>query len=222
MKKSTIVYIFCFLMSTQIVIEARGFRVAQIPNGSKFSCNTCHTNGGGTPRNDFGVLVKNSFLVEENGQFNVAWGPSLATQDADGDGFTNGQELQDPNGEWKIGDPAPGDFSLVTKPGDASDFPAITSVTEENKVPNTFIVNQNYPNPFNPTTLITFNLVEAVDVSVQIFDVLGNEISTLVDQKMSSGLHQIEFIANNLRSGTYLYRVQAGNNSEVKKMVLLK
>ena len=53
MKKSTIVYVFCFLFTFQLIVEARNYRVAQIPNGSKFSCNTCHTSGGGTPRNDF-------------------------------------------------------------------------------------------------------------------------------------------------------------------------
>ncbi|MCB9247822.1 MAG: hypothetical protein H6613_04405 [Ignavibacteriales bacterium] len=99
------------------MIEARDFRVGQVPNGSKFSCNTCHTSGGGTPRNDFGLQIQKTFLVNESGQFNVNWGPLLASLDSDNDGVTNGQELLDPYGQWAEGDASPGSSDFVTSAG---------------------------------------------------------------------------------------------------------
>jgi hypothetical protein len=109
--------IFLVLVFSSIILIARDWRVNQIPNATKFSCNTCHTSGGGTPRNDFGKLVEKSFLIDANGQLNANWGPLLASLDADNDGVTNGEELQDPYGQWKEGDPSPGDPNLVTAPG---------------------------------------------------------------------------------------------------------
>lgn len=104
---------------------ARSFRVNEIPNGSVNACANCHVdpNGGG-PRNDFGTEIENNFLDEPGASGHVQWGPELAALDSDGDGFTNGEELQDPNGEWRPGDPQPGNPDWVTLPGDANDFPS--------------------------------------------------------------------------------------------------
>ncbi len=99
--------------------SARPFRPDKIPNGRINSCDNCHVFPGG-PRNAFGLEVEE--LVDPNSRAEF-WGPDLAQQDADGDGFTNGEELQDPNGEWSEGDPQPGDPSLVTNPSDPEDFP---------------------------------------------------------------------------------------------------
>ncbi len=95
--------------------SARNFRVSMLPNGSVFSCNTCHTSGGGTPRNPFGLAVQ--ARVTPNGM-QAFWDASLAGQDSDGDGFTNGQELGDPDGD---GIATPG--ATITNPGDASSKP---------------------------------------------------------------------------------------------------
>ena len=76
--------------------EARGFRMQKLPNVPA-GCNTCHTSGGGTPRNSFGLAME--ALVTPDGR-EVFWGPELAALDSDGDGFTNGQELGDPEGTW--------------------------------------------------------------------------------------------------------------------------
>lgn len=93
------------------------FRVSQLPNGGLNSCAMCHVNpGGGGVRNAFGQTVERSFL---NGG-NVVWGPMLASLDADGDGVTNGIELQDPYGQWSSGQPNPGSSALVTNPGISS------------------------------------------------------------------------------------------------------
>ncbi len=93
----------------------------------------------------------------------------------------------------------------------------ITSV-----VPESFSLEQNYPNPFNPNTIIKFSLTSQNNVLLKIYDVLGNEVKTLLNQKLSPGSYNYEFNANGLSSGVYFYRLQAGNFSEVKKMTLLK
>lgn len=104
--------------------DARPHRPAQVPNGSALGCALCHTNTfGGGARNAFGQMVEEGFLTSNDFNGDVIWGPELAALDADGDGATNGEELQDPDGTWSVGDPNPGDPEAVTLPFDASSFP---------------------------------------------------------------------------------------------------
>ena len=86
---------------------ARGKRVSQIPNGAAFSCNACHTAGGGSPRNAFGLELETNFLTAAGPAGDVIWGPELAALDSDGDGASNGAELGDPDGTWVAGNPDP-------------------------------------------------------------------------------------------------------------------
>jgi hypothetical protein len=93
--------------------------------------------------------------------------------------------------------------------------------------PDVYTLAQNYPNPFNPSTSITFSLATDSKVSLRIFDVLGQEVSTLVNQELTAGVHNYEFNATGINSGVYLYRIEAtginGNEFvDVKKMMLLK
>ena len=88
--------------------------------------------------------------------------------------------------------------------------------------PQSYLLNQNYPNPFNPTTMISWQLPESNFVILKIYDVLGNEISTLVNEEKSAGEYEIEFSAENFSSGIYYYKIVAGNFVDVKKMLLLK
>ena len=99
--------------------SARASRVSQIPNGSQGSCITCHVSSSGGPRNAFGVQVESGFLTVAGAAGSVVWGNALATLDADGDGYTNGQELGDPTGAWRAGDPNP-TLLTATLPGYAS------------------------------------------------------------------------------------------------------
>jgi uncharacterized delta-60 repeat protein len=80
----------------------------------------------------------------------------------------------------------------------------------------------NYPNPFNPTTTITFNLPEASKVTLKIFNILGEEVTTLLSASLLSGSYSYEFDASDLASGVYLYRLEAGNYVETRKMVVMK
>ena len=87
---------------------------------------------------------------------------------------------------------------------------------------NGYTLSQNYPNPFNPFTKIKYSIRYSADVSIKIFDILGNEIETLVDDYKSAGTYEVSFIPQNLSSGIYFYRIVSGNYSQTNKMILLK
>jgi len=92
----------------------------------------------------------------------------------------------------------------------------------ENSFPNEYKLNQNYPNPFNPITKISYALPTNGLVKLLVYDVLGNEITSLVNDYKNSGFHNIEFDASLLPSGIYFYRLLVGEYSETKKLILLK
>jgi hypothetical protein len=102
------------------------------------------------------------------------------------------------------------------------DFSAPTGITVGSILPTEFSVSQNYPNPFNPTTSIKYSVPYAQHATLKVYDMLGKEIATLVDEVKSAGVHNANFNALNLPSGTYLYRFQSGSFSETKKLMLLK
>ncbi|MCX6152176.1 MAG: T9SS type A sorting domain-containing protein [Ignavibacteriales bacterium] len=108
-------------------VLARPFRVDQIPNGNVNACANCHVdpNGGG-PRNSFGKMVETKFLSIPGATGQVMWGPILASYDADGDGISNGDELQDPSGKWATGQSNPGNSSLISLPGDPASMQTTT------------------------------------------------------------------------------------------------
>ena len=91
-----------------------------------------------------------------------------------------------------------------------------------NKIPQTYSLGQNYPNPFNPVTHIQYGLPKTGDVKIEIYNILGQKIKTLLNKQMPAGYHEVEFNAQNLSSGVYLYRIEASEFQDVKKMILLK
>lgn len=93
---------------------------------------------------------------------------------------------------------------------------------EENLKPNSFSLQQNYPNPFNPVTVISYDIPKNVFVELKVFDMLGKEVSLLVNENQPAGTHSVNFDASNLPSGTYVYTIKAGDYIESKKMVLMK
>jgi len=99
-----------------------------------------------------------------------------------------------------------------------------TEVTEPkfSALPKSVILDQNYPNPFNPTTTIEFALPIASQVKLTIFDILGREVVTLIDETMEAGNHNISFDAATFATGVYFYHLKAGDRVFQKKMMLMK
>ena len=93
---------------------------------------------------------------------------------------------------------------------------------ENYSLPENFLLFQNYPNPFNPFTTIKYQIPEYSYVTLKVYDVLGKEISTLVNEEVVVGSYEVEFDGSELTSGIYFYKLQAGNFVETRKMVLLK
>jgi len=104
-------------------------------------------------------------------------------------------------------------------------YTSLTSAEEEGQYPDEFLLAQNYPNPFNPITNIGFQIADRGFVILKIFDILGNEVATLVNEELSAGNYEVEFSVaqiNNLSSGIYFYQLKAGKFIQSKKMILLK
>ncbi|MBS4034780.1 MAG: T9SS type A sorting domain-containing protein [Ignavibacterium sp.] len=101
--------------------------------------------------------------------------------------------------------------------------------TIEIGVPDRFVLEQNYPNPFNPSTKIRYHIPSVIstegknlNVQLKVYDVLGNEVTTLVNEYHKVGSYEVIFDASNLPSGTYFYRLQAGETTDTKKLILIK
>ncbi len=228
MKKQVLLFFLLIGVASSTFLVARAFRVGQVPNGTKNACANCHVNpAGGGPRTAFGTEIERNHLSTPGGAGQVQWSAALAALDSDGDGFTNGEELQDPEGRWTIGQPAPGDLALVTNPGDPNDFPNTTAVQALPGVAGDFLLEGNYPNPFNPSTTIRFRLPEAAHARLEIFNSIGARVRVLADERMDAGTYSSSWNGRDdagrlVESGTYLYRLSAGGFSAVKRMSLVK
>ncbi|MBI4547692.1 MAG: T9SS type A sorting domain-containing protein [Ignavibacteriae bacterium] len=98
----------------------------------------------------------------------------------------------------------------------------LTSVEPVAELPATFQLFQNYPNPFNPVTVIRYSLIVNSVATLKVFDVLGREVATLVDEKKAPGVYTVSWDASGQPSGVYLYRLQSGKFVDIKKMILVK
>ena len=97
-----------------------------------------------------------------------------------------------------------------------------TGIVKTESAPDNFELNNNYPNPFNPTTTIRFLIPQRSQVTIKVFDILGNEVAALLDETKESGSYSLEFNGKSLVCGIYIYRLAAGNVTESRKMLLLK
>ena len=106
-----------------------------------------------------------------------------------------------------------------------SNLMAITEVEEENNnevIPSAYALHQNFPNPFNPSTTISFSIPNTEFVTLKIYDSVGKEVETLVNENLPAGSYNKQFNATNLASGVYFYRLQAGSYYQTNKMILMK
>ncbi len=99
---------------------------------------------------------------------------------------------------------------------------SVETGSNSNPNPNSLVLYQNYPNPFNPSTTISFSIPNNEYVSLKVYDILGNQVASLINEKLLKGSHSIEFTAYGLASGIYFYCLQAGNLVDTKRLVLLK
>ena len=88
--------------------------------------------------------------------------------------------------------------------------------------PTVFALDQNYPNPFNPSTMISYSIPQSSFVTLKVYDIIGNEVATLVNQNQQAGKYDIRFDASNLSNGVYMYSIKTDNFTSTKKMILMK
>tara|TARA_Y100001980_G_C14262214_1_gene103277 strand:- start:84 stop:572 length:489 start_codon:yes stop_codon:yes gene_type:complete len=103
----------------------------------------------------------------------------------------------------------------------------LLSLVDIHGLPETFALHQNYPNPFNPNTMIRFDLPEAGNVSLVIYDMMGREVTTLVSSRIEAGYHFVQWDGSNsigfsVAAGVYIYTIQAGKHRAINKMIYLK
>jgi hypothetical protein len=94
--------------------------------------------------------------------------------------------------------------------------------THAGDLPGQVVLKQNYPNPFNPSTTIRFELAKTSHVSLSVYDMLGRQVSVLVNDRKEAGYHEVKFDGNGLSSGVYFYRLTAGTFVETKKLLLVR
>ena len=99
---------------------------------------------------------------------------------------------------------------------------AVMVSTDEDIVVNEFALHQNFPNPFNPQTTIKFSLPEAQLVNLSVYNMLGQQVMTLVDRELPAGYHTAKWFAGDIASGVYIYKLTSGNKSLTQKMLLMK
>jgi hypothetical protein len=115
-----------------------------------------------------------------------------------------------------------GETRNATTPDIGADEFLIVGVEDEITLPTEFALEQNYPNPFNPSTVISYQLPVSNDVTLKVFDILGNEIETLVNEEKSAGTYELTWNVASLPSGVYFYQLKAGDFIQTKKMLLIK
>ena len=140
-------------------------------------------------------------------------------------GFVNGHGNSNSPNDYSFGDtnPISGNVCYRLKQIDNDGKFKYSDIVElKNNLLKEYVLKQNYPNPFNPTTVISYSIPKASYVSVKVFDVLGNTITTLVNESQEAGNYKINFNATELSNGIYFCKISANNFTSVKKMLLLK
>jgi hypothetical protein len=104
------------------------------------------------------------------------------------------------------------------------DPPNVTGIggSESGRGADQFVLSQNFPNPFNPSTTIRYGLPRAADVTLVVYNALGQEVVRLVDTHQESGYHEVRFDGSNVASGVYFYRLRAGEFSQTKRLMLVR
>ncbi|MCP4579972.1 MAG: T9SS type A sorting domain-containing protein [candidate division Zixibacteria bacterium] len=224
-------------------IDAAGSRCHGISNQLSDTLDCRNNIIVNAPYNYKGLYAANSayILAEYNDVYNCGGGPYGGSGIIWGTGNITSNPLfwATPIGEPEYYDIRP--FSPCVDAGDPDEFfndsdesrndmgwkPwylgfAPTDIDDETELPSEFRLSRNYPNPFNASTTIEYSLPEISNVTIDIYDILGRHITSLVNEPKQAGTHQVTWHAGDIPSGMYFYRIQAGDYGESKKMLLLK
>ncbi len=136
---------------------------------------------------------------------------------------TDGSNTTKVSNEWTVDviDSPPPQGAIVENDG-LKQEKYLAKATENESIPREYSLEQNYPNPFNPSTKISYSLPDANFVTLKIYDMLGSEVATLINESKPAGKFEVEYNASRLSSGTYVYKLVAGNYQLTKKMQLVK
>ena len=197
-------------------------------NGTDPGCSSsgCHSLSDG----DVSVMILNNLEVEVT-LTGVDPGEKVAGELVDGNGTVVDVMNATDQNPFILTAPIPGNYIVnagYKKPSRNWDSTLVSlSVTDISNLfrennPSTFELYGNYPNPFNPTTTITYSIPIESLVTIKIYSTLGEEVKELVNETQSIGSYEVTFDATSLPSGTYFYRLQAGNTVQLKKMLLMK
>lgn len=218
MKQFTVFFLFCICLFNSNNSYSSDIYVTRIPNGSKNTCLNCHSSlqGGNNTVISFGAAFRtNQFL----------WNATLAKMDSDGDGFTNGQELQDPNGVWKRTDANknPGTPSLVTNPSDKNSKP--TSVEETQNY--SFEILNLFPLPVKEDFSLNLNVKIAGWLNISLYTIDGKFISSLYSGEKTEGEYNFNFnlyaqTNSTLINGIYFIEVKQNEAILRKRFVINK
>ncbi|MBX3042284.1 MAG: T9SS type A sorting domain-containing protein [Candidatus Kapabacteria bacterium] len=219
-------FLFFLIGVISTPLYSRPFRVEQVPNGGKFQCLTCHTSGSGGSLNSFGQEVFSNHLSVRNAAGNVIWSESLASIDSDGDGFTNGEELLDPQGVWKIGQSDPGNPADVGNPGNPNSVPVGVLEWLTGNSNSLLKINSVSPNPVIDVINLSIEVKETSIVEVKLFDISGRLVAFIDKKEMQSGTYSISYPLNrfsaSLSSGNYVLSVTGDNASDIQSIVITK
>ncbi|MEE9432207.1 MAG: T9SS type A sorting domain-containing protein [Melioribacteraceae bacterium] len=194
-------------------VELTTFTVSTVGNNIELSWATA------TEVNNYGFEIERQNQVSsiKNQDKNQIW-ESISFME--GSGNSNSIKYY----EYKDSPKSTGKYSYRLKQIDIDGTFIYSQILEVEfeKLPIEFSLGQNYPNPFNPTTVISYSIPTTSNVSITVFDLLGNEIATLVNENKQAGKHKVNFNASQLSNGVYFYKLEAENFIDMKKMILLK
>jgi hypothetical protein len=206
----TLSIIIIFLTIGSNVFSKSGFQNF-IPNGQVNTCLNCHFSINGGARNLFGKAAENSMSNDR-----VRW-EKIFNLDSDGDGFTNGEELQDSKGVWTIGQTAPENASLVTNPGDPTSKPTVSFVENESQSYNSTI----YPIPTNGVINLEFISDYFDKGNLEIYNSNGDKIYyEIIDTKIGSNKLMIDLNNPNVNNGIY-FLILRNKYFDIKKRIVI-
>ena len=181
--------------------------------------------GTATEVNDYGFEIQRSAISTQQSANAAADSRNLNAEGWEKIGFVKGSGNSNSPKNYSFIDDNPdlsGTFEYRLKQIDNNGNFKYSQIVTVTSLPTKFELWQNFPNPFNPTTTIQYSIPKAEHVTLKVYDELGKEVTTLVNENKEAGQYRVNFNGSNLASGIYFYRMTAGDFTEVKKLMLLK